>query len=60
VARALASYLFLNRTFAWDEALDKKINALTVEQVNEALRRFVDPAKMTIIKAGDFAKSAAK
>jgi zinc protease len=60
LSRQLAGYLFLNRTLSWDDALDKKINALTVEQVNAALRRFVDLSKMTIIKAGDFAKSATK
>ncbi|MBI3651116.1 MAG: insulinase family protein [Acidobacteria bacterium] len=60
LARTLATYLFLHRTLAWDEAMDKNINALTVEQVNAALRRYVDVSKMTIIKAGDFAKSATK
>jgi zinc protease len=60
LSRQLAGYLFINRTLTWDDALDKKIGALTVEQVNAALRRFVDLSKMTIIKAGDFAKSATK
>jgi zinc protease len=60
LAKGLAAYLFLNRTLAWDEAMDKKIGALTVEQVNAALRRYLDLSKTTIIKAGDFAKSATK
>jgi zinc protease len=60
LARTLSSYLFINRTFAFDEAMDKKIAALTVEQVNAALRRYLDLSKMTIIKAGDFAKFATK
>src|SRR5205085_9543360 len=60
LASALSAYLFLNRTMAWDDTLDKKINALTVDQVNAALRRFLDLSKMTVIKAGDFSKTATK
>ena len=59
LARSLASYLFLNRTLAWDEEFEKKIAALTPEQINAAMRRHIDPAKITIIKAGDFAKAKA-
>jgi zinc protease len=60
LARKLASYLFLNRTLAWDAELERKILALTPEQVAAALRRHIDPSKLTIIKAGDFAKASAK
>jgi zinc protease len=56
VAR-LTSYLFLNRTLAWDAELEKKVEALTPEQIVAALRRYIDPSKLTIIKAGDFAKA---
>ena len=31
--------------------------ALTPEQINAAMRRYVDPAKISIFKAGDFAKN---
>ncbi|HWO01070.1 MAG TPA: pitrilysin family protein [Blastocatellia bacterium] len=58
LARKLAQYRFLDRTLAWDAELEKKIAALTPEQVNAAMRRFIDPSKITIIKAGDFAKTA--
>ncbi len=60
LVKGLAAYLFINRTLAWDEAMEKKIGTLTVEQVNAAMRRFLDLSKTTIIKAGDFAKSATK
>ena len=59
LARKLASYRFLDRTLAWDAELEKKIAALTPEQVNAAMRRFIDPSRITIVKAGDFAKAAA-
>ena len=37
--------------------LEKKISA-QLEEVNAAMRRFIDPSKITIVKAGDFAKAA--
>lgn len=60
LAGKLAFYLYLNRTFAWDADMEQKIARLTPEQVTEALRRHIDPSKITIFKAGDFAKAAAK
>jgi zinc protease len=59
LAARLNNYLFLGRTLAWDDDLDKKIAALTPEQINAAMRRHIDPSKLVIIKSGDFAKSAA-
>ncbi|MDQ3666367.1 MAG: insulinase family protein, partial [Acidobacteriota bacterium] len=60
LANALASYLFLDRTFAWDAEFEKKIAALTPEQVVSAMRRHIDPTKIIIVKAGDFAKIVQK
>lgn len=56
LAGALAQYLFINRTFQWDEEFERKVAALTPEQIMAAMRRHIDPSKITIIKAGDFAK----
>jgi zinc protease len=56
LVRKLGTYRYLNRTLAWDSEFEKKISALTVEQVNAAMRRFLDVSKLSIIKAGDFAK----
>ena len=58
VARMLAVELYLGRTFAWDAELDRKVQALTGEQVLAAMRKYIDPAKMTTVKAGDFKKAA--
>lgn len=58
LAGRLRGYTFLNRTLAWDADLEKKVEALTPEQVLTALRKHIDPAKISIIKAGDFAKAA--
>ncbi len=59
LARTLATDLYIKRTLAWDAAFEKKVEALTGEQILAAMRKYLDPAKMTIVKAGDFAKSAA-
>jgi zinc protease len=56
LARKLATYRFINRTLDWDAEFEEKINALTPDQVVAAMRRHIDPAKITIIKAGNFAK----
>ncbi len=58
LAGRLNSYNFLNRTLAWDADLEKKVEALTADQITAALRRHINPAKMSIVKAGDFAKAA--
>src|SRR5262244_2394211 len=42
------------RTLAWDEELDAKLQALTLEQVNAAFRRHVTAAQVSIVKGGDF------
>jgi len=60
LARVLAARLYTNRTLSWDADFEKKIAALTPEQITAALRRHIDPSKITIIKAGDFQKTASK
>jgi zinc protease len=60
LAGRLASYLVLGRTFSWDEELDRKIAALTPQAVLDTLRRYIDPAKLSVFVAGDFSKAAAK
>jgi len=56
LASRIASYLFVKRTFAWDVELESKIAALTPEQVDAALRKHIDPAKLAFVVAGDFKK----
>jgi len=48
---------FAGRSLAWDEDFEKKIAALTPDQVNAALRKYIDPKKIIIVRAGDFAKN---
>lgn len=60
LAGKLASNLFLNRTMSWDEAMDSKIAALTVDQVNAAMRKWIKPEKITYVQAGDFERKKAQ
>jgi zinc protease len=54
LADALANNLYLNRTFAVSARVDAAIGALTLDQVNAALRRYLSPDKFAIVFAGDF------
>ncbi len=56
LASILANYAFIDRTFAWDAEFERRIAALTPEQILAAMRRYIDPAKIIIVKAGNFAK----
>jgi zinc protease len=38
------------------DALEKKVEKLTVEQVNAALRKYIDPSRICYVFAGDFEK----
>ncbi len=60
LAGRLDSYLVLGRTFAWDEEVERRLAALTPKQVLEAMRRHIDPARLSVVKAGDFNSVAAK
>ena len=58
--RALAGKLRFDidadRTLAWDKQFEAHVASLTPEAVTAAARKYIDPARVTIVKAGDFAK----
>ena len=54
IAGQLASNLNLGRTFAFDAEQETRIANLKAEDVREAFRKFIDPKKLVIIRAGDF------
>ena len=56
LAAGWASNLYLGRTFEFSKQFEAKLKALTLDDVDAALRKYIDPAKVTIVKAGDFAK----
>lgn len=60
LASTLNNYQFINRDMKWVENYEKQVNALTVEQINAAMKKYLKPDMISIIKAGDFAKAASK
>ena len=56
LAGTLNHYLFIDRDLLWDQEFEKKVMALTPEQINAAMKKHISLEKMNIIKAGDFAK----
>ncbi len=58
LARTLNSYLAYGRDLNWDAQLEKQVEKLTLPQVNNTLKKYLDYSKMTIVKAGDFQKAA--
>jgi zinc protease len=58
LARRVAALTFVDRTVSWDGELEFRVQALTPADIHGALRRHLDPARISIVKAGDFAKAA--
>jgi zinc protease len=56
LARILANNLFAGRDMQYYQDFESQIEALTVDDVNEALEEFIDPDYLVIATAGDFAK----
>ena len=54
VAGALISNLYLDRNFALHQLNDDRIKALTLAQVNAALKRYIQPDSWVVMWAGDF------
>ena len=56
LAAIIQSELHVGRGIDYYADLEKKIDALTIEEVNSAFRNHIDPKKLIIIRAGDFKK----
>jgi zinc protease len=54
LAAGWASNLYLDRSFAIAAKVDAALEALTLEQVNAALRRYLKPEQFVLGVAGDF------
>ena len=55
LAGKLGSYRYLNRTLQFDAEVEKRLSALTPAQITAALRAYLKPEEIAIVKAGDFA-----
>ena len=49
-----AQYLEEGKDLGFDTDYEERAKALTADQVNAVLRKYVSPDKMTLIYAGDF------
>jgi zinc protease len=56
LAAILAENLFVGRTLQFQADLEQKIRDLTPEIVNAALRKYIDPKRLSVVTAGDFKK----
>jgi zinc protease len=54
VASMFSAQYLTGRTMAFEQQLDDKVRALTVNDVNAALRRHISLARISTVKAGDF------
>ncbi len=57
LASQLSQGLYFDRTLAFDEQLEGRVRAVTLDEVNRVARARLDVSKMTIVKAGDFAQN---
>jgi zinc protease len=60
LARDLVSHLRTGRTMAFGTAIEAQLQALTLAQVNAAVRQYVEPASFLNVYVGDFAGAAKK
>jgi zinc protease len=57
LAGILAGTLHTERTMAYYAELEERIAKVTADDVLAALRKYIDPEKLTIVVAGDFSKA---
>jgi zinc protease len=60
LASMLAAQYLTGRTMAYNTQLEKWVAGLTAADVNAAIRKYIDPAKIIIVKGGDFANHPPK
>jgi len=56
LASGWTSYLYRGLTYEWSAGFEKKLQAVTLAQLNAAFRKAIDPAKLSVVIAGDEAK----
>jgi zinc protease len=54
IAQTLEAYAFIGRDMNFVAEYEDKISKLTIEEVNAALKKHIDPQRLFIVQAGDF------
>jgi len=57
LASGWASYLYRGRTYEWSEQFERKLMAVSLPQLNAAFRKAIDPARLSVVMAGDQQKA---
>jgi zinc protease len=57
LASGWTSYLYRGKTFEWSREFERKLMAVTLPQLNAAFRKAIDPAKLSVVMAGDSSKA---
>jgi zinc protease len=57
LAAGWTSYLYRDRTYAWSRQFEEKLMAVTLPQLNAAFRKAIDPARLSVVVAGDQGKA---
>jgi zinc protease len=53
----LVARRFAGRTMtSYDDVFENRVRSLTTEQVNATVKKYLDPTKLVMVRAGDFAK----
>lgn len=60
VAAMLSGQVITGRTMQYDAELEARVKALTLQDVNGAMQRHINLAKISSVKAGDFANKPPK
>ncbi|MGH8856135.1 MAG: M16 family metallopeptidase, partial [Telluria sp.] len=56
LASGWTGFLYRGRTYEWSAAFERKMMAVTVPQLNAAFRKAIDPARLSVVMAGDQSK----
>jgi zinc protease len=54
IVQTLEAYAFIGRDMKFVAEFEDRISKLTVEEVNAALKKHIDPQRLFIVQAGDF------
>lgn len=60
LAAGWTSYLYRGRTFEWSAEFERRLMAVTLPQLNAAFRKALDPARLSVVMAGDQSKAGAQ
>lgn len=58
LASGWASFLYLGQTFEWSRQFERKLAAVTLSELNAAFRKAIDPARLSVVIAGDQSKAS--